>query len=125
MSAVGAGIFAEALPAGDEARQVWRSGQNRSALQADKAILGTARGASLSYSAKVKVTVKVTFIFLLSAKSSNLSDEGAGIFAEALPAGDEARQVWRSGQNRSALQADKAILGTARGASLSYSAKVK
>ena len=31
----------------------------------------------------------------------------AGIVAEARPVDDEARRRWRSGQNRSALQADK------------------
>ena len=36
------------------------------------------------------------------------------IVAEAPPVAEEARRGWRSGQNRSALQAEKAILGTAR-----------
>ena len=62
---------------------------------------------------KNKVAIGQPYFFSLNYKISaycvwsRTKGEGPGIISEARPADDEARRLWRSGQNCSALQAEK------------------
>ena len=64
-----AGIVAEAPPVADEARRGWRSGQNRSALQADKRFWEPQEGKLFPVAEKESKTRFVTPLYLPNRKS--------------------------------------------------------